>query len=68
MPYFSHINSKLFGLPPAVCTNLAFDRHQGILAYGTDDRVIKVLNLKAYEYELYEVHATKPRYLALIPN
>lgn len=68
MPYFSQMNSKLFGLPPKVCTNLAFDKHQGLLAYGTEDRVIKVLNLKGYEYELYEAHLTKVRYLTLIPN
>ena len=52
--------SKVYGLPQKSAststTVLANDKYQGLLAYATQDRIIKIMSLKGYEFEIYEAH------------
>jgi hypothetical protein len=56
----SPFSSKVYGLPRDSATSasstLAHDKYQGLLAYATKERTIKVLSLKGYEFEIYEAH------------
>ena len=60
--------SKVFGLPFKITTNLAFDRYQGLMAYGTSNKIIKILSLKGYEFEIYDAHEYSIRAMTFIPN
>ena len=41
--------SKVFGMPDNIITNLAYDKYQGLLAFGTSSNIIKVISLKGFE-------------------
>lgn len=38
------------------------------MAYGTSSKVIKIISLKGYEFEIYEAHDASIRFLAFVPN
>lgn len=41
--------SKVFGFPDKISTNMAFDKYQGLIAFGTSTNIIKIVSLKGYE-------------------
>ena len=59
-------NSKGFGvlggytaaanIDENISSNLAFDKYQGLLAYGTRSGDIKMVSMKGYEQEIYGAH------------
>lgn len=63
-------NSKGFGvlggatggatIDDNISSNLAFDKYQGLLAYGTKSGDIKMFSLKGYEQEIYGAHEGCP--------
>ncbi|CDW73878.1 syntaxin-binding protein 5-like [Stylonychia lemnae] len=62
------MTSKVFGFPQNISTNLAYDKYQGLLAYGTNYNMIKIISLKGYEYEIYEAHQSGIKRLEFVPN
>ena len=64
----SPFTSKAFGLQDKITTNLAYDKYQGLLAYGTQTKIIKIVSLKGYEYEIYEAHESSIRFITFVPN
>lgn len=68
MLHLSPSVAKVFGMPVSVSTNLAYDKYQGLMAYGTSTKVIKIISLKGYEFEIYEAHDVSIRFLAFVPN
>ena len=55
-------------MPDRITTNMAYDKYQGLLAYGTSTKIIKVFSLKGYEFEIYDAHEASLRALTFIPN
>jgi hypothetical protein len=63
-------NSKSFGvfggctgsetIDENITSNLAYDKYQGLLAYGTKTGHIKMFSLKGYEQEVYHAHDNVP--------
>ena len=64
--------SKVYGLPrnptTSASSTLAHDKYQGLLAYGTKDRTIKVVSLKGYEFEIYDAHEANIRAICFVPQ
>ena len=62
--------SKIFGLPRDTVTAstsiLTHDKYQGLFAYATKDRTIKIISLKGYEFEIYEAHESSIRALCFV--
>ena len=62
--------SKVYGLPIDSVTSatsaLAHDRYQGLFAYATKDRTIKIISLKGYEFEIYEAHQASIRAMCFV--
>ena len=43
-----------------ITSNLAYDKYQGLMAYGTKDGHIKLFSLKGYEQEVFNAHDNIP--------
>lgn len=65
-------NSQSFGSSGAVkdiTSNLAFDKYQGLLAYGTAHGSIKIFQLKGLEKEILGAHGSCPiEFLQFVPR
>ena len=66
----SPLASKVYGLPRdsviSASSILAHDKYQGLFAYATKDRTIKIMSLKGYEFEIYEAHETSIRMMCFV--
>jgi len=47
---------------------MAYDRYQGLIGYGTETGILKIVSLKGYESEIYEAHQTAVRAMLFVPN
>ena len=68
----SSINSQTFGSSGQakdITSNMAYDKYQGIIAYGTANGNIKIFQLKGLEKEIIGAHGTTPvEFVLLVPR
>ena len=51
-----------------ITSNLAFDKYQGLLAYGTSAGHIKLFSLKGMEEEIFCAHQDPIEHVLFVPS